>query len=100
MPLVAPAKAGAQTNRAFIPFTFRFRQKVEQQSDFLVIGSGIAGLLAAHKLASLGTVNLVTKKQAADSNTNKAQGGIAAVVSQVDSFESHVQDTLKAGAGL
>src|SRR5580693_4787391 len=71
-----------------------------QESDFLILGSGIAGLLTAHKLASLGTVHLVTKKQAMDSNTNYAQGGIAAVVSQVDSFESHVQDTLKSGAGL
>lgn len=73
---------------------------MEYQSDFLVLGSGIAGLLTAHKLASLGTVHLVTKKQAVESNTNYAQGGIAAVVSQLDSFESHVQDTLKAGAGL
>lgn len=73
---------------------------MSQESDFLILGSGIAGLVAAHKLAGLGTVHLVTKKQAADSNTNYAQGGIAAVVSEVDSFASHVQDTLKAGAGL
>ncbi len=70
------------------------------QSDFLVLGSGIAGLLAAHKLAALGTVYIVTKKKAAESNTNYAQGGIAAVVSRSDSFENHVQDTLQAGAGL
>ncbi|MBI4347996.1 MAG: L-aspartate oxidase [Elusimicrobia bacterium] len=70
------------------------------QSDFLILGSGIAGLLAAHKLARLGTVHVVTKKQAVDSNTNYAQGGIAAVVSRTDSFASHVQDTLTAGAGL
>ena len=71
-----------------------------QESDFLVLGTGIAGLLAAHKLARLGTVHVVTKKRAVESNTNYAQGGIAAVVSRTDSFESHVQDTLKAGAGL
>jgi cell division protein FtsW (lipid II flippase) len=53
---------------------------MSQESDFLILGSGIAGLVAAHKLASLGTINLVTKKQAVDSNTNYAQGGIAAVV--------------------
>jgi L-aspartate oxidase len=70
------------------------------ESDFLVIGSGIAGLLTAYKLSSLGRVNLVTKKQAADSNTNNAQGGIAAVLGPDDSFANHVSDTLKAGAGL
>ncbi|MBI4051816.1 MAG: L-aspartate oxidase [Elusimicrobia bacterium] len=70
------------------------------ESDFLVLGSGIAGLLAAYKLSNLGTVHVVTKKKAVESNTNYAQGGIAAVMSEADSFESHVQDTLKAGAGL
>jgi|CXWL01.1.fsa_nt_gi L-aspartate oxidase len=68
--------------------------------DYLVLGSGIAGLLAARKLARLGRVTLVTKKEAAESNTNYAQGGIAAVMSEMDSFESHVRDTLVAGAGL
>ena len=53
-------------------------------SDFLVLGSGIAGLLAARKLARLGRVTLVTKKEAAESNTNYAQGGIAAVMSEMD----------------
>ncbi len=72
----------------------------QNRHDFLVLGSGIAGLLSAHKLAALGTVALVTKKEAVESNTNYAQGGIAAVVGALDSFESHVADTLKAGAGL
>ncbi|MFI5360488.1 MAG: L-aspartate oxidase [Elusimicrobiota bacterium] len=71
-----------------------------RRTDFLVLGSGIAGLLSALKLSRLGRVTLVTKKAAAESNTNYAQGGIAAVMSQVDSFESHVRDTLIAGAGL
>lgn len=68
--------------------------------DFLVLGSGIAGLSFALKAARLGRVAIVTKKSSADSNTNYAQGGIAAVTSKEDSVEIHVRDTLAAGAGL
>jgi len=75
-------------------------KRAPRRSDFLVLGSGIAGLLSAHKLARLGRVTLVTKKEAAESNTNYAQGGIAAVMSEIDTFESHVRDTLIAGAGI
>jgi L-aspartate oxidase len=70
------------------------------KSDFIIVGSGIAGLLSAYKLSSLGTVSLITKKEAVESNTNYAQGGIAAVTSVLDSFKAHVSDTLIAGAGL
>lgn len=68
--------------------------------DFLVLGSGIAGLSFALKVAPHGRVAIITKKDRAESNTNYAQGGIAAVTSKEDSFELHVRDTLEAGAGL
>jgi L-aspartate oxidase len=68
--------------------------------DFLVLGSGIAGLSFALKVAQDARVAIVTKKSRAESNTNYAQGGIAAVISKEDSVEIHVRDTLEAGAGL
>ncbi len=68
--------------------------------DFVVLGSGIAGLTFALDVADLGTVALVTKKDRTESNTNLAQGGIAGVMAPDDSFDLHVEDTLVAGAGL
>lgn len=70
------------------------------ESEFLVIGSGIAGLSFALRASLLGKVVVVTKKEGVDTATNLAQGGIAAVVSEMDSFELHIQDTLGSGAGL
>ncbi len=70
------------------------------ESDFLVIGSGIAGLSYALRCAELGSVVVVTKKKDIDTATNLAQGGIAVVLEEEDSYESHVRDTLGCGAGL
>lgn len=76
------------------------RVALMNEFDFLVLGSGIAGLTFALEVAGRGRVAIITKKDRAESNTNYAQGGIAAVTSREDSFEMHVRDTLAAGAGL
>ncbi|MBA4294159.1 L-aspartate oxidase [bacterium] len=71
-----------------------------QTSDFLVIGSGLAGLTFALKAAELGQVTVLTKAEIKESNTSWAQGGIAAAVGETDSWRLHEEDTLIAGAGL
>ncbi len=70
------------------------------KTDFLVIGSGLAGLMYALKVAKHGKVVLITKTTMQETNTSYAQGGIASVAYSGDSYEKHVQDTLVAGAGL
>ena len=68
--------------------------------DFLIIGSGIAGLSYALKVANHGKVLIITKSKADESSTKYAQGGIAGVMYSPDSYEKHIEDTMIAGAGL
>ena len=70
------------------------------KTDFLVIGSGLAGLTMAIKASKYGEVILLSKGTLDDNNTVYAQGGIAAVTSPHDSFEQHIKDTMIAGAGM
>ncbi len=70
------------------------------KTDFLVVGSGIAGLNFALKVAKYGSVTIVTKKEIIESNTNLAQGGIAAATRKEDSVQLHIEDTLNVGSGL
>jgi len=73
---------------------------MKKRTDFLVIGSGIAGLTFALKAMKYGKVTIVTKANLEDTNTRFAQGGIAAVFSEPDNFEKHISDTLIAGGGI
>src|SRR6267154_6429992 len=70
------------------------------ETDFLVIGAGVAGLRAAIELAPAGRVLVLAKREITDSNTQFAQGGIAAALSDEDEISLHLQDTLNAGDGL
>ncbi|OVE82342.1 L-aspartate oxidase [bacterium K02(2017)] len=70
------------------------------KTDILIIGAGISGLSLALKVSQDFSVTIITKDQAMESNTRYAQGGIASVMAQVDNFESHIRDTMEAGAEL
>src|SRR2546430_3983883 len=72
----------------------------QTETDFVVIGAGIAGLRAAIELASAGRVLVVTKQELTESNTQYAQGGIAVALSDEDEIGLHLQDTINAGDGL
>ena len=71
-----------------------------KKTDFLIIGSGIAGLSFALKAAAYGKVCIITKANEEESNTKYAQGGVAVVIDKADSYANHINDTLVAGDGL
>src|SRR5258708_28312966 len=73
---------------------------MQHQFDYLVLGSGIAGLSFALQASKHGPVGLLAKRGRSETNTAYAQGGIAAVMQQPDSFDEHIRDTLIAGGGL
>ncbi len=83
-----------------IVFIALIHMMANRKVDFLIIGSGIAGLSFALKAAALGKVLIVTKSNEDESNTKYAQGGVAAVVDKSDSFLKHIADTEIAGDGL
>lgn len=76
------------------------RESSTKYFDFAIIGSGVAGLRYALEVAKHGTVAVITKAEPHESNTNYAQGGVSAVLCPLDSVESHMQDTIVAGAYL
>ena len=73
---------------------------MKRNCDFLVIGSGLAGLSFAIQVAEYGKVFLITKSDLEETNTLYAQGGIASVTYEPDHLDKHVQDTIEAGDGL
>jgi len=88
-----------QTRDCVLPSKF-LMPSVPSETDFIVVGGGIAGLRAAIGLAEAGRVLVVTKQEVTESNTQYAQGGIAVALSDDDEVELHLQDTIDAGDGL
>src|SRR4030088_3487315 len=81
-------------------YHFAYMKQLPAETDFIVVGAGVAGLRAAIGLAEAGRVLVLAKREVTDSNTQLAQGGIAAALSDEDEISLHLQDTLTAGDGL
>lgn len=88
------------SKRCLAPFFGVQNDSMKIKTDYLVIGTGLAGLAFALKMAKNGHVTILSKTKSDQTNTNWAQGGIAAVYDEDDSFDKHIQDTLAAGGGL
>ncbi len=80
--------------------SFNSKDLPSVKTDILIIGSGVAGLSAAIQAAKYGKVTIITKDKLSENNTQKAQGGIAVALSENDSSEKHIEDTLRVGCGL
>ena len=87
-------------SEAFCSGSLVAMKDLPNETDFIVVGAGIAGLRASVELASAGRVLCLAKKEVTESNTQYAQGGIAAALSDDDEVSLHLDDTLKAGDGL
>lgn len=98
--MIFPTYFGRVEMNLFVSLHFIVWNKMKKRTDFLVIGSGIGGLLFALKASKYGKVAIVTKSTLDEANTRYAQGGIAAVLAETDDFEKHVKDTLIAGDGF
>ncbi|XP_073123491.1 L-aspartate oxidase 2-a, chloroplastic isoform X1 [Henckelia pumila] len=96
----AHSKSKEDWKQSRVTITSCLRDGYTKYFDFAVIGSGVAGLRYALEVAKHGTVAVITKAEPHESNTNYAQGGVSAVLCPSDSVESHVQDTIVAGAYL
>jgi L-aspartate oxidase len=81
-------------------YHFAYMRHLPAETDYIVVGAGVAGLRAAIGLAEAGRVLVLAKREVTDSNTQTAQGGIAAALSDEDEVRLHLQDTLVAGDGL
>jgi len=92
--------SGLRTQAAAVIMEASMQSRKNQKADFLVIGSGIAGLRAAIELGRAGNVLILSKGDLFESNTEYAQGGIAAAMSEDDEVCLHLHDTLQAGDGL
>ena len=98
--MVYTAAETSRRHRSSSPTEIMRASSVTHRCTTLVLGSGVAGLTYALRAAQHGPVLILTKKFRSDSSTNRAQGGLAAVLGPADSFDLHVADTLEAGAGL
>src|SRR3977135_564986 len=99
-PLITHARKAVAVVGGVKWYHFAYMKQLPAETDYIVVGAGVAGLRAAIGLAEAGRVLVLAKSEVTDSNTQLAQGGIAAALSDEDEVSLHLQDTLVAGDGL